>query len=199
MGSQMTAQIEALYRKHVLANTAISPHLHHLRDLANGLDHAVEFGVKRGASSCALLLGAKQVTSYDIAATKEALALKAIAGDRWDYRIEDSRLADVPECDLLFIDSLHTFYQVQTELAAHGNKARKFLVFHDVTTFGEVGAVGETGRQSWTYAAGRGSVPDEHRGIRPAIDFFQIANPHWRIYSRYVESHGLLVLRRTLA
>jgi len=186
--------LEEIYRRHVAANTAISAHLPRLRALAEGCDVAVEFGVKRGASSSALLLGAKRVISYDIAATSEARELKRLV-PAWDYRIGDSREADVPECQLCFVDSLHTFDQVDAELG-HADKVSRYLVFHDVTTFGEVGAMGETGRQSWTYVAGRGSVPPEHRGIRPAIDELMIRDPSWRIVERRVESHGLLVLER---
>jgi hypothetical protein len=188
-------EIESLYRQHCSAGTAISPHLPRLRELAEGLDTVVEFGVKRGASTTALLLGAKRVVSFDVVETPQARALQAVAGDRWDYRLEDSRNASIPECQMMFIDSLHTFDQVDAE-CQHADKASQYIVFHDVSTFGEVGAMGETGRQSWNYVAGRGSVPMEHRGIRPAIDDLMIRDPSWRIIERRVESHGLLVLER---
>jgi len=184
-----------IYRRHQGAKSAISPFLPRLRELAAGCNHVVEFGVKGGASSSALLLGAERVTSYDIATTPDALALQAIVGERWDYRIEDSRTARVPECDMLFVDSLHTFAQVRAELV-HADQVTRRLVFHDVTTFGEVGAQGETGRQSWIYVAGRGSCPDAHLGIRPAIDELMIRDPSWRIVERHTDSHGLLVLER---
>lgn len=188
--------LEALYLQHCNAGTAISAHLPRLRALSEHCEVAVEFGVKRAASSTALLLGADRVVSYDVIETQEARELKQLVGDRWDYRIESSRTADVPECDLLFVDSLHTFEQVRAELA-HAGKVRHLLVFHDVSTFGEVGAMGETGRQSWTYVAGKGSVPPGHYGIRPAIDELMIADPAWKIIERRVDSHGLLVLERS--
>lgn len=187
--------LEEIYRRHVAANTAISAHLPRLRELAEHCESAVEFGVKRGGSSSAFLMGADRVTSFDIVQTPEALALKAAVGDRWDYRIEDSRYAEVPECDLMFVDSLHTFDQVQAELA-HAGKCSRFLIFHDVTTFGEIGALGETGRQSWAYVPGRESCPQVHLGIRPAIDDLMIRDPSWRIIERRTDSHGLLVLER---
>jgi len=186
---------EAIHRKNCEAGTAISAHLPRLRELATGLHLVVEFGVKRGASSLAFLLGAQRVVSYDIVPTPEAKALQEAIGDCWDYRIEDARTADVPPHDLLFVDSLHCYDQVAAELK-HADKTRRYLVCHDVTTFGEVGAQGETGRQSWTYVAGRGSVPKGHWGIRPAIDELMIRDPSWKIIERRVESHGLLVLER---
>lgn len=188
--------VASIYAQHCATPTAISPHLPRLRALAEGLGVAVEFGVKRGASSSALLMGADRVVSYDIVQTREARELEAVAGERWSYRIEDTRTAAVPAMDLLFLDSLHTYEQVRDELAAHGQKARRYLVFHDTQTFGTVGADGETGRQKWTYVAGKGSVPLDCLGIRQAIDEFQIAHPEWRIAAAYPDSHGLLVLER---
>lgn len=188
-------ELEALYQRHCAAGTAISAHLPRLRELAEGLELVVEFGVKRGASSCALLLGAKRVVSYDIEATPDARRLEALVGDCWDYRIEDSRTANVPPAEMAFVDSLHTFAQVEAELK-HADKISRYLVLHDVATFGEIGALAETGRHSWAYQYGRGSVPREHWGIRPAVDFLMIRDPSWHIIERRVESHGLLVLER---
>lgn len=188
--------VEAIYRKHCAAGTAISAHLPRLRALAEGLDLVVEFGVKRGASSSALLLGAKRVISYDVVETREARDLERIAEDWWAYRIQDSRIAEPTVCDLLFVDSLHTYAQCQAELEAHANLVTRYLILHDVSTFGEVGADGETGRQQWTYQAGMGSVPTKYLGIRPAIDELMIRDQSWRIAARYNDSHGLLVLER---
>lgn len=188
--------VAEIYAAHCRTSTAISPHLPRLRELAEGCEVAVEFGVKRGASSSALLMGAKTVVSYDVEPTKEARELEAVAGERWSYRIQDTRTADIPAPDFLFVDSLHTYAQVQAELEAHADKVRSVLVFHDVTTFGEVSAVGETGRQAWQYVPGGGSCPIQHIGIRPAIDALMIRDPSWRIAARYTDSHGLLVLRR---
>jgi hypothetical protein len=196
---QLTAEItlELLYARACNDRTAIAAHLPRLRALAMGLDDAIEFGVKRGPSASALLLGAQRVTSYDLVETPEARALATMVGPRWRYRIGDSRTAPVEPCDLLFIDSLHTFAQCDAELTRHADAVRRWLVFHDVGTFGEIGADGESGRHLWNYAAHPGqSVPPRALGIRPAIDALMIRDPSWRIASRETESHGLLVLER---
>lgn len=190
----MTESIDAVYVRHCAGKTAIAPHLPRLRALADGLELAVEFGVKRGASSAALLLGAKRVVSFDVVATPEARELEAAAGGRWDYRIEDSRKADVPECDMLFVDSLHDYEQCAAELNYHGDKARRFIALHDTQTFWEVGANGETGRKKWDYVAGRGSVPLDCLGIGQAILNFMSCHRKWYVQASYPDSHGLLVL-----
>lgn len=186
--------LESIYRRHCDANTAISAHLPRLRELAEGCDLAVEFGVKRGASSSALLLGAQRVISYDIALTPEARDLKHVAGDRWDYRIGDSKQAEFDVADLLFIDSQHDYAQVSAELQ-HAHKITRYICGHDTVTFGSFGAKGETGDHAWQYRRGL-SVPMDCLGIRCAYDDLQIRDPSWRIKAHYPDSHGLLVLER---
>ena len=136
------AIVVAHYEAAVARGSAISAHLPRLRDLALGCEVAQEFGVKKAASSAALLLGAERVVSYDIVPTHEARRLAQEVGPRWSYRIQDSRLAAPTPCDLLFIDSLHTFAQVAAELNRHADSVRRWLVFHDTITFGSIGAEG---------------------------------------------------------
>ncbi len=189
--------LEMLYQWHCQQQTAIAPHLPRLRTLARGLSEVIEFGVKRGASSTALLLGAKHVTSYDIVSTIEARQLEQLAHGRWTYRIQSSLEAPVQKCDLLFIDSLHTFAQCDAELRRHAGLVRRLLVFHDTLTFGSVGADGESGRQLWDYRTHLcQSVPADALGIRPAIDRLMMRDSSWRIRSHHLDSHGLLVLER---
>lgn len=181
-----TEAIEKLYQAHLHEGSAIAYHLPVIRDLASQCTHCSEFGVKRASSSTALLLGCGSVRSYDIVDTRQARQLKKLAGDSWDYRLQDSRTAQPVGGDLLLIDSLHTYDQCRVELKRHGMSVAKYLVFHDTITFGVVGADGESGRHDARL-----------QGIRLAIDEFQTVNPSWRIFAHYPESHGLLVLERT--
>lgn len=189
------AYLEWYYGRCCAERSAIQPHLPRLRALAEGCGTAVEFGVRRAMSSSALLLGADHVISYDVIEIHEAAEL-ARQWPAWEYRIGDSRFAPVTTCDLLFLDSRHTFGQVDAELTRHADAVRRWLVFHDSVTFGSVGADGETGALQWTYRPGNGSVPPEALGIRPAIDALMIRDPSWRIAAHYTDSHGLLVLER---
>ena len=189
------AAILARYQAACEGGTAIAAHLPRLRNLAIGCDVAQEFGVKRAASSAALLMGAEYVISYDVVPTREARDLEALVGRRWSYRIEDSRTAVPTPCDLLFVDSLHTFDQCRAELERHADSVKRWLVFHDTVTFGSFGAYGETGRHARTYQVGQ-SCPLPFLGIRPAIDALMIRDPTWQIAAHYTDSHGLLVLER---
>ena len=146
----------------------------------------MELGVKHGASATALLLGCNgDVWGFDIAMTPEARRLGELAGNRWHYVIGDSRTADVPDCDLMFIDSMHNYEHVRAELEAHADKVSKYLVFHDTITFGSFGAVDESGR-----------TVEGVLGIRPAIDELMMRDQTWFIERHDTHSHGLLVLER---
>lgn len=174
-----TTTLEDLYTRYASQlRQAIGPHLPRLRALATGLQQVTEFGVRDGRSTTALLLGAAHVTSYDVKTTDTARHLQEIAGDRWTYRLQDSRQAPVEPTELLFIDSLHTFAQVDAELTRHAHSVSRYLAFHDTVMFGSAGEV-------------RGTM-----GIRPAIDNLMMRDPTWHIVSHDPQSAGLLVLER---
>lgn len=188
--------LDAIYAEHLShPRRAMTAHLPRLRAYASGCRRAIEFGTKAGASASALLCGADTVISYDLVYHSACDRLLRAAAGRWTYVLEDSRSAPVLDCDLLLLDSLHTYDQVLAELARHAAAVRRYLIFHDVITFGSIGADGESGQHLWTYTPGQ-SVPRDAYGIRPAIDAFQIAYPEWQIIASYPESHGLLVLER---
>ena len=189
--------LQILFEGHVARETAISGHLGRLRHLASDCERVTEFGMKKGASTCAFLLGSRHVLSVDRKPVAEAVnTLKRLAGDAWRFLPGDTTQIDpIPECDLLFLDADHSFESVNAELTRHADRVRQWLIFHDSITFGSVAADGETGRLRWQYQPGA-TVPITALGIRPAIDHLMIRDPSWRIYAHYLDSHGLLVLRR---
>jgi hypothetical protein len=63
----------------------------------------------------------------------------------------------------------------------HANKVRKYLIFHDTTTFGEFG---ETFK-----------VPNTV-GIWPAIEEFMLENKEWKIEERLTNNNGLTILKK---
>ena len=83
--------------------------------------------------------------------------------------------------EILFIDTLHDEGQVRKELALHAARVTKWILFHDVISFGHRE---ESGNK-------------EGRGLHPAIVDFMDANKGVWIEEAYFPfSHGLLVLRR---
>lgn len=144
--------IEELYQKYCNNPRDISEHLPTLRKLAWECDHITEIWVRCGLSDCAFLLGIKDwgtVVGYDLVSNEQTDELQELAIKEWrkrDFRIWDSSEIEIDETDMLFIDSLHNGDLLAIELNRHANKARKYIVFHDTETFGQVG---ETKWHEW--------------------------------------------------
>jgi hypothetical protein len=62
----------------------------------------------------------------------------------------------------------------------HGNKAKKYLAFHDTYTFGLTGEVG-----------------NDRKGLMTAIIEFMIQNPHWKFKTHKTNNNGFTILERT--
>jgi hypothetical protein len=193
----MTATVAELYekwRRHLNHSTA--EHLPYLRNLAARCAVAVELGVKDGATASALLMGADEVWSYDIEPSDAAKEMAA-GCSRWHYVIADSRSVQIPECDLLWIDSLHNYAQLKTELWRHHCCVRRWIVMHDVVAFGSWGQEQhdqpperhDDGAQRSTYGA-------RPLGLMPAVLEFLAANREWMVERFSPASRGLLTLAR---
>lgn len=157
----------------------ILEHMPTLRRLADGCASVVEFGTRTGNSTIAFLASrARRVDSYDIA--EVCLFLPDDCAERWTFHRNDtSTLADIPGCDMLFIDTLHSYGQVKAELR-HAGRVARFLVFHDTVTFG--------------------SHDENHTqgpGICSAVFEFLARHPEWRVSEHYSHNNGLTVLART--
>lgn len=137
----------------------------------------VEFGVRSGNSTCAFLAGLDgsrgKLYSYDIEEPK-----CKFTDHKWSFSIQDtSKLDEIPNCDLFFIDTLHTADQVTAELK-HSGSVKRFILLHDTMLFGDKGEGGGY-------------------GITHAIYCFLRDNPDWRIKDHLPHNNGLLILERS--
>jgi hypothetical protein len=160
----------------------INENVHILYELAQECKTVVEFGVRSGVSTRAFLASDVELLSFDIELHPKVreLFLKAQAQGKSVQYIKANVLdIEVEPMDLLFIDTLHTYEQLQKELALHGNKAKRYIAFHDTYTFG---LRGEDGR--------------DRQGLLTAIIEFLIKNPHWRFRIYKTNNNGFTVLER---
>ena len=140
---------------------------------------AVEFGTAQCRSSCAILMGgAATMVSVDIERDRvvdhfEKLA--TAAGKTWSQVIGDSAATEIPECDVLFIDSLHNAAHLGKELR-QCERVRKIVMLHDTTSYWRRGSGGP--------------------GLKAAIEPFLANRPEWKTALRFVHNNGLMVLER---
>jgi len=163
----------------------INEHLPTLMKYASECEHITEMGVRNIVSTFALLMGEpKRMISYDInwANGIEAVIQWANAdGIDFDFRLADTNNLTIAETDLLFIDTLHNYNQLKKELELHSDKAKKYIIFHDTTSFEYIGESYE------------GKV--DEKGIWAAIEEL-IEEGKWEILERYTNNNGLTILKQ---
>ena len=134
------------------------------------------------------------MTSYDLVQTPElSRILETIRGEPFDYRfiIGDTLAIEIDEVDLLFIDTLHTYNQLRTEMKLHAGKTRKYILLHDTASFGRVDE-DMYGRASHRVK----EMKKTKAGIRTAMEDFLEANGEWSIELDVANNNGLTVLVR---
>jgi hypothetical protein len=167
-------------------------HFPTLKELASTCQSVVEMGVRGGCSAYALAAGLeispekeKWMLYVDIQPCKNPKLeeLCTAAGISISFQQADSRYIDIPECDILFIDTLHTYGQLKTELEIHHSKAKKYIVMHDTEA-------------PWGFKneADDGSP---NKGLRPAVDdFIAEHKDQWVLHAHHANCHGLTILAR---
>ena len=158
----------------------INEHLPNLRDLASECDSVIEMGVRYCVSTWAFIEGLRPGTHLvsidikhpskyngDLVAVEKACKNKGI---KFKFVEADTTQITVEEADMIFIDTLHEYGQLKKELELHGNKARKYLVFHDTV-----------------------SCEEE---LMPAINEFLKVNKHWKVKEHWTFNNGVMVLER---
>jgi hypothetical protein len=160
----------------------INENVHLLYELAKQCDSVIEMGVRTGVSTRAFLHSGVKLTSYDLVLDQKVNQLFELArrtGQDARYQQADVLKIQIEPCDLLFIDTLHTYRQLRQELRLHGNWARRYIAFHDTHTFGLQGEFGK-----------------DCKGLLTAVIEFVMANPHWRFHTHRTNNNGLTILER---
>ena len=168
------------YLQACVEESDISAHLPLLYKYASGCKKVVEFGVNDCTSTAAFLYAQPdELHSYDIKRFPEVDEMEKLAGrTKFEFHHQSTLDADIPECDMLFIDDLHTGEHVRKELALHAAKVRKYLAFHDTTLF-----------------ATSGELPGSEGVWTPVAEFLR-ESPDWRLAHSTEDCNGLVVLAR---
>jgi len=160
----------------------INEHLPTLVKYAKDVNHITEFGVRKGVSTTAFLYAKpKELVSYDITDRKFNHKLfRSIVDFCTNFVFIKGNTLDITieETDLLFIDTYHTYTQLSSELKLHGNKSRKFIIFHDTEKYGTVG------------------MDDKSPGLQKAIGKFLKINKQWFLKEEFKNNNGLTILEK---
>lgn len=181
------AKVDDLLSGRSTHSWSINEHLGALKKYGEDCEHITEFGVHCGFSTTAFLAARpKKLVGYDLKRIEPDISLfydivKEEGITEYEFHEGNVLCADIEETDLLFVDDLHDYHQVKGELFLHGNKAKKYLIFHDTIS-----------------RALTDETPSNNpiQGILRAIYEFLAANPHWFIHEHFNHQSGLTIFRR---
>jgi len=171
----------------------INEHLDTLARYAGECGHVTEMGVRTVVSTWAFLAAMpRKLVSIDInpAPIEYAMQLAAAAGIDMEFRLGDTGSDEfvIEETDLLFIDTWHVYEQLKREFDLHADKARKYIILHDTTTYGQEG-------EGYTYDC-VARPARRRKGLWPAIEEFLIQDRGWMLWEKFAHNNGLTVLKR---
>ena len=189
--------IKEKYDYHCSRKSDINQLLPYLNVYANRCEHITEMGVRYFVSTYAFLNStAKKVVGIDIEKQLEQYSECVYLCERsekdFEYIISDTLKVDIEETEFLFIDTWHEYGQLKAELERHSDKVRKYIGFHDTTTYARIG---ET--QYYNVKAS-GGFSKSNKGLMDAIEEFLIDNKDWKIEFKTDINNGLLILKRVL-
>lgn len=169
----------------------IYKHLPTLNEYAAKSDSVLEIGFGYGNSTLAFIEACRFVRtieidrSWNLSGISNAREYAKSLNTDYDIIYGDSRsnatLEASPDVDFLFIDGDHSYKTVKKELEMYASKARKYIGFHDIVTFGYRNMIINPG--------------DDIHGINWAIEQFLETHPEWKIDYVNIFNNGLLILK----
>jgi len=176
--------LEQIYNRLHNTPSDINEHLPTLKLYASKCDHITEMGVRYIVSTYALLMGKpKKLISYDIMDCHWLPIKEMVKEDtNFEFKIGNTLNIEIEPTDFLFIDTLHNYNQLKGELSLHADKVKKYIGFHDTTTFAIHGESYEGKSET---------------GLWFAIEEFLATNTQWKIHEKYTNNNGLTILKRT--
>lgn len=146
-----------------------------MQNLFKDVKTITELGTFQGCSTSAWLkLKPKKLITIDIKPYLDKDIFKIAAkeiGVHFEYIIADDMTINIEPCDLLFIDTSHTEEHTYQELKRHGNKALKYIAFHDV-------------------------VEPKHQTMPGIKRYLQENINKWEIFYKDLVGDGFLVLKK---
>lgn len=175
----------------------INEHIPTILKYGQECDHITEMGVRWVVSTWVWLgCAPKKLISYDLfnpshwgADIKPIEETAKAYGLEFEFREADILKIEIDETDLLFIDTWHAYDQLKEELKLHSNKVRKYICFHDTTSF-EFKDEPLHHENSW-------GKQTSGKGIWPAIEEFLEENKNnWILKERFTNNNGFTIIER---
>jgi len=179
----------------------INQHLQTLKDYASQVENVTEMGSRFGDSTIAFIASnieyglPKNIVSYDLKRQNEITSLEK--NSCFKFIEQDTLKCEIEDTDLLFIDTLHRYYQLFNELCKHSKHVKRYIIMHDTTTYGETDE--PLYSPNSLVKMSDDIKQTEKQGLKLAIkDFLQTEDgKNWKEKIVYNHNNGLTILIRT--
>ena len=102
---------------------------------------------------------------------------------------------NIEQTDLLFIDTLHTYNQLLSELKLHSTKVNKYIILHDTVSYGQID------EQVYNHASPIvKNMENNKTGLTNAINDFLLLDvgKTWFVSKEFKNNNGLTVLEKKI-
>lgn len=198
--------IKSIFEKNKNTVSDINEHLDTLVKYTSLCASVCEMCVRGAVSTSAFLyalsLNPKDrfLLSIDLQSCPEInkfIPLAHAASIKFDFIQSDSVKLDIPDVDLLFIDTWHCYGHLKRELGKHQSKVKKYIILHDTEIDRLTGENVRKKQDILKISQETGySEADIKKGLWFAIDEFLDVHKEWYIEKMYVNNNGLTVLKR---
>lgn len=175
----------------------INEHINTLYEYGKECSHITEMGVRWVSSTWPLIYSnPKKMISYDIVKNENINEVINLASEyNIDYTFIEGDVLnlDIEPTELLFIDTLHTYNQLYSELNKHSQNVSKYIILHDTISFGNID------ENIYNHASDIvKSINSDKIGLINAINDFLVSTngKHWKIKEIFTNNNGLTILER---
>jgi len=184
----MIHDLENLVNKLHQTQSDINEHFPAIIKYGSECDHITEMGVRGIVSTWGwLACSPKKLIAYDMfnpsrwGGDLDSVYDTAKAyGIPFEFRQEDVTKIEIEETDLLFLDTTHVYSQLKKELELHSDKARKYICFHDTTSYETKGEDGKEGTGIW----------------KAIEEFLEDDKDKWVLQERFTNNNGFTIIKR---
>tara|TARA_R110000796_G_scaffold187164_3_gene304076 strand:+ start:1030 stop:1614 length:585 start_codon:yes stop_codon:yes gene_type:complete len=174
----------------------INEHIPTIIKYGQKCNHITEMGVRGIISTWGWLASNPQnLISYDIQDPKtwesdiqNVYDTAEAYGIDFKFNLANVLEIEIEETDLLFLDTWHSYKQLTSELKLHASKVKKYICFHDTTSYAT--------RDETSYEEWGDEWKAEGIGIWKAIEEFLESNPEWVLEKRFTNNNGFTIIKR---
>lgn len=190
--------------KKTSAESDIGEHLNDLAILSSQCESVCELGTRYMVSTVSILYGlsknnsSKKYFGFDLTYPPEQIFseiehMAHINKIDFHFTTGNDLYLDIPQVDMLFIDTWHSYMHLSFELEKFHARANKFIALHDTSAPWGFENEPKYFESNFVYPSW---IDTSKKGLWPAVLDFLDRHPEWALEYRKLNCNGFTVLKR---